>query len=407
MNVEGKRLALFGGNNIEEEVTRFRQKYHISVISFGNDPNARMHQYSDEQCYVDCTDEKIMHQMLKEKRIDGILCCSSEGIIRKAIGFLNHCDYRFYATEDQWNMLMNKRNFKELLKKHHLPAIPEYNEKAEFPIVVKPADNGGSFGITVCDNEEELEKAIEFARINSSSGQVLCEKFLDGEYFQFEIWMQNGKSYLPYVKERIFYPPIGNLPCQPFADIYPSKNIAIVQNELFSGIADIMRECRVENGACMFQGIIQNGVPYIMDTAFRLSGGMDYRMVEKEKGIDLVEAHIQYALTGEFGENFTPLEYPFQHQYVTVCIGLKNGIIAKISGVEEIRNLSSVYDIQQYYQEGDQMIHSGRFLQTAFRVFMKSEEKEIILHDIETIYRTLQILDSEGKSLLLDVPEFR
>ena len=409
--MKGKRLAVFGANNVTEEVTAFARRHGIVLVSVGNVPEAPMHQVSDEQYYYDCTDEATMLQFFKEKHIDGLLSCSGEMAIRKSVGWLPKTGFRYYATPHQWDVLMNKQHFKEACARYGMPAIPGYrleDDNIQFPVVVKPVDNGGSFGITVCHNREELEKAVPKALENSTVGEYICEKFLEGPYFQFEIWRQNGKSYFPYSKGRAFYPAIDQAPQQPFLDLYPSPEADIIST-LYEPLSRLFDDLGVNNGSCMFQGIICDGKPYIMDTAFRLSGGMDFRVVQQDKGIDLVACHIQYALTGQFGDDFSTLNSQLStlnSYYATICVGLKNGHIHTINGIDDVRQLPYVYSLYQYYHEGDTMKYSGLFLQVLCRIFVRASSQQELQHHINAILNLIEVKGDNGCSLLIDYPHF-
>ena len=408
--LKGKRLAVFGANNVTEEVTAFARRHGIVLVSVGNVPEAPMHQVSDEQYYLDCTDETVMLPFFKEKRIDGLLSCSGEMVIRKSVGWVTKTGFNYTATPHQWDVLMNKQHFKEACIRYGMPAIPAFrleDEDIPFPVIVKPVDNGGSFGITVCHDRTEMKEAIAKAIKNSTVGEYLCEKFLEGPYFQFEIWRQNGKSYFPYTKGRVFYPAIGHSPTQPFIDLYPSLEADII-SQLYDPMSRLFDDLGVSNGSCMFQGIISDGVPYIMDNAFRLSGGMDFRVVHEDKGIDLVACYMQHALTGQFGDDFsqtlTSHLSPLTSQYATLCIGLKNGHIHTIRGIDNLRQLPYVYSLFQYYHEGDTMQYSGIFLQVLCRIFVKADNDMELKHYINTILSILEVEDENGHSLLLDYP---
>ena len=54
--LKGKRLAVFGANNVVDEVTAFARQHGIVLVSVGNVPEAPMHKVSDEHYYLDCTD---------------------------------------------------------------------------------------------------------------------------------------------------------------------------------------------------------------------------------------------------------------------------------------------------------------------------------------------------------------
>jgi len=407
--LKGKRLAVFGANNVIEEVTRFAKANGIILISVGNNPEAEMHKVSDEQFYIDCTDETAVKHLFAEKHIDGLLSCSGEAVIRRSVGFIERMGIRYFATAHQWDVLMNKQKFKEYASRFGIKKIPDYDPMSadiDFPVIVKPVDNGGSFGISICNNRQELHNAVEYAKENSLSGNVICEKFIDGDYFQFEIWRQDGKSYFPYTKERLFYAVVGDSPQQPFADIYPSTSDDLIARELYGPMSEIFDSLGVDNGSCMFQGLIWNGYPYIMDTAFRLSGGMDFRVVEKDKGVDLVGSHMEYALTGKFGGDFSALSRPLNMSYATLCIGLKNGIIGKIIGLDKVSQKPYVYSLFTYYAEGDEMKYSGLFLQVLSRIFIRGKDICEVKRHMAEIIQMIEVYDENGEPMLRDYPEF-
>ncbi len=408
--LNGKRLAVIGGNNIMKEVSSFARANGLTVVSFAKSPKSAGHSFSDEKCYVDCTDPDLMLPLMKEKKIDAVLAFSGEQLLRKNVGWLSRSGYYYYATQAQWDVLMNKHHFKRAAAEYGIPTIPEYPvdpvrgtaDVETFPVVVKPADNGGSSGVSICYDEESLTKAIRYALENSVTGDLLCEKYLTGEYFQFEVWMQDGKAYYPYVKERAFYPPIGSYPPQPYVDFYPSSALDLVSECLFSKLESMLLSLGVRNGSCMFQGFIEDGIPYIMDVAFRLSGGMDFKIVQTEKDVDLIASHIQFAFTNRFGTDFSGLCTPWQHAYAVVCLGLKNGTIASIGGLDAVREQPWVFDVLLHYKIGDHITSSGKFSQTGVRLFLEADDKGQLVRRIREITGMLDVRDENGSSMLLD-----
>jgi len=204
----------------------------------------------------------------------------------------------------------------------------------------------------------------------------------------------------------VFYPAIGKSPCQPFIDLYPSPEADIISH-LYEPMSQLFDDLGVSNGSCMFQGIISDGVPYIMDNAFRLSGGMDFRVVHEDKGIDLVACYMQHALTGQFGDDFSTLNSQLStlnSYYATICIGLKNGHIHSIRGIEDVKQLPYVYSLYQYYHEGDTMKYSGLFLQVLCRIFVKADNNVELKQHINSILNILEVEDENRQSLLLNYP---
>lgn len=411
--IKGKRIAVIGGNNIMEDVCRFAKNNSVTVITIASSDASPVHRYSDEQYVADCSNPFVMIPLLKEARIDSIIAISGEKMQRKVVNWIFQSGYRFYATPEQWSILMDKQKFQQYAVQFGIPAIPEYSLRIDhksvltrfpFPVVIKPTDNCGSSGVCICSEDSDLTEAYNNALLFSSNGRVICEKYLKGAYFQFEIWNQNGKSFIPYTKERIFYQPIGQHPPQPFLDIYPSTNSKLLSIALFDRTEKLLQSLGIRNGSCVFQGIINNGNPFIMDTAFRVSGGLDYKVVWEEKGIDLVGAYIQYALSGQFGEDFSELSRPYKYTYANLCVGLKDGVISRIDGVDAIRRLPGLFAVHQCYQEGD-TVRTGAFSQIGLRIFLKAKDRASLIGCIEKALKKLRVENEKGESMLLPFPE--
>lgn len=408
--MKGKRLAVFGANNITQEVMDYSHAHGITVLSVSNDPNAAMHKVSDEQYIMDSTCEEQLMKFFKEQRVDGILSCSAERVIRKSVDFLAKTPYHYYAKPKAWHVLMNKQRFKEYSKRFGIKVTPNYrieDPNIQFPVVVKPAEGAGSIGVTPCHSKEDLASAVEKAIHNSLGvSDYICEKLLQGNIFQLYLWRQRGKTYMASTSGYIAYDLVPGRSHGCVLQIYPAKGENIIYNKLYAPLSAMFDELEVENGSCFFQGIIEDGIPYIFDTGFRLPGSMDYRCVKREKGVDLIGCHIQHALTGRFGEDFSALETPFQHCYAVFSPGLKDGLIDKIRGLDAIADVPGVYCIYRYRKEGDVMTMSGYPVrQDLCRIYVEAPDKNELLKRIHTMMDLLQVENDKGENMLRDYPD--
>lgn len=408
--LRGKRLALIGGKTIRKEVVASARKYGVKLINFGATKAAlKPFLFNAMNKYM----PNATGLLMKAYRIDAVLLIAAEKVIHRNLKWLCRSSYHYYSTEEQWNLLMNKQHFEEKAAQFGITPIPRYPvdgkkqtvpDAVKYPVVVKPAEGSGSAGISICFNEAEVKKALELALRSGDGDGVMCQKFLNGPYFQFEVWMQDGKAYFPYVKERVFYPAAKKCPPQPFVDFYPSAHQELISG-LFPKIDKLMKELNVQNGSCMFQGIIDDGIPYIMDVGFRISGGLDFKVVQRETNVDLIDAHVLYALGGPFGQDFSRLQQPYRNAYAVVCIGLKNGVISRIVGLKDIKEKSYVFDTFQHYDVGYPMKSSGRFAQACFRFFLADENREKLKEDVKELLSLLRIENEKGESMILDYPQ--
>lgn len=411
--VKGKRLLVLGGNTIGTEMRRYADRYGVTIVTAGNDPHALVHRYSDEQHYFDVSDSELLLRFVREAHIDGILSFTSESLLRKTIPAVVATGLPCHYSQERWDTLMDKVRFKEAALRHGVSVLrPLTITDAALlltqgkKVVVKPTRAGGSFGITVCDKVDMLDEAIRMAQKYSSDGSYFIERFLEGDYFQFEIWCSGGKRYMAYTKDRVNYPAEPGCARQPYCDIYPSTRANIYNNVFYEPLCSLFDEIGLTDGSVQFQGIIEaDGVPYIMDVAYRISGGMDFKVPMHAKGVDLVAGQMDYALTGKWMEDLQTLQTSLKGRLMTLSPGIRNGKIAKVEGVEEIKALPYVYDYFQYYKEGEDSNNLGNFLQVFCRIFIEGTSREDLFAKADEIMSLLKIKDESGQDMLLKSPE--
>ncbi|MDD6814731.1 MAG: hypothetical protein PUD60_10110 [Akkermansia muciniphila] len=405
----GARLLVIGGADVVPEIVNYANRRGVKIFTAGNDKSSPIHEVGAECSYIDVTDIEKLRSVIISKNIDGVFSCGNETVIMKTADFLRGL-LPYYVTGKTWSALMNKANFQRLLELYNLPVIPSYSADVAhrfLPVVVKPVDSCGSSGVSKCESSDELSHAIDKAKSISFSDSYLIQPFLQGEYFQFDIYMKSGRAYFPYSKSKLMYEQKEGVN-QQFLDIYPSRSHSFLKEFFLLKLERLLADVGLEDGSCFFEGIIQNGIPYIYDVACRLGGGMDYRVVLHNSGFSLVDSYLDYALGAGFGLGIDHARFEFgRRNYVTVCFGLRNGIIGRISGVDRVLMLPCVYSARQYYEVGDRILSTGRFAQTFLRVFVFSEDASELHEWIAYIVESVRVLDENGENMLLDPPCLR
>ena len=86
----------------------------------------------------------------RKKKLELLEKVQPQYIISHACKYVSDLGLPCYCTENQWNILQNKRSFKSLCEKHGLPVVPSYNitddnieanaDTIDFPVITKPED---------------------------------------------------------------------------------------------------------------------------------------------------------------------------------------------------------------------------------------------------------------------------
>lgn len=75
-----------------------------------------------------------------------------------------------------------------------------------FPLIIKPVDNRGSFGVNKISSELDIESAYEDAMVNSHSRLVIIEEFIEGMHITVDGYIYNGVPLSLAAASKIKYP---------------------------------------------------------------------------------------------------------------------------------------------------------------------------------------------------------
>ena len=94
---------------------------------------------------------------------------------------------------------MNKKTTKLLFEQAGIKVVPEYTkDNIEFPVVIKPNDNGSSFGIYIVNNQEEFDKY--YPQSQKISNDIIIEKYIQGREFTSSILGNDNVETLPIIE---------------------------------------------------------------------------------------------------------------------------------------------------------------------------------------------------------------
>lgn len=177
----------------------FCSKYiGYNVHEMGYDKSPTISSLSDRYIH-------LLNDVCKEHNIDLVLPVDYTVILplSKYSNLLNK-DIKIapYLDEARLRDLNSKWNFSIMLKELGIPQ-PETRllEKAEqansldleYPIIVKPLDRGGSCGIKILENKDDLKEHVSANNVDLDVSPLLCQKFLPGRDLQVFAFASKGK----------------------------------------------------------------------------------------------------------------------------------------------------------------------------------------------------------------------
>ena len=168
------------------------------------------------------------------------------------------------------------------------------------PVIVKPADNGGSRGVTLVRDFDSLNDALDRAFGWSPKQTVLVEQYIEGREFSVESITSNGKHYVLQITDKVTTeaPYFVELAHHQPADLTDKQ-----RNDIVDLTVQLLDALKIENSASHTEiKMDADGIPYIIEMGPRMGGGyISSDLVRLSTGYDYVKGVLEVA-TGQFVE---------------------------------------------------------------------------------------------------------
>lgn len=415
-DTKGKRLLVMGGSMATYAIVQNAQEMGIYVIVADMSDKGPAYRLANEGIKISTTDLDALAAYIRENNIDGVFCGPSEFNIQNTMKLCEMTGLPFYATKQLWDRCGNKESLKNYCKTNGLPFIPEFHfdsiDQVEqcpaemFPVIVKPVDGCSSKGVAVCTNAQQLRDAVGAALEFSTAGKVIVEKYMDngGRLFSFRYILDEGNCY-PYMLMDTYIADPVHKKCLVSAFSYiPSEYGALYMEKADQKVRNMLKNMGLMHGTVFAQALPCDGDFYCHDMGYRLSGGMTYTISETLTGINDMKMMIRYALGGPIcTEEEIAMMNPVSTGKVIgqLMLPLNAGTIAKISGVEEIKNDPAVINYIQYYHEGDTIPESaiGTLGQHFGRIFIEADCKENLVAIVNRLQDGVSVQSEDGTEL--------
>ncbi len=286
----------------------YKQAYELGykIYSFDRDPDSPCKKYVHHFYPVSYQNIDEVVRICKENGVKGVISFSAE----TALPYVNAVarELKSPGNSIECEMFMqNKYTMRERLKECGV-SIPEYQivhnynivEDFEYPVIVKPTDNGGSRGITKVENKECLLPAIEWAMKFARNGQVLIEKFIEGREFSVEYISHKGKHYFVAITDKVT---TGSPHFVELEHHQPANITSEIAAEIKKLTEDTLDALKVYSSTSHTEIKMDvSGELYLIETGARMGGDfITSDLVKLSTGYDFVKGAIDLAID-EFTE---------------------------------------------------------------------------------------------------------
>lgn len=213
-----------------------------------------------------------------------------------------------------------------------------------FPVIVKPVDGNASRGVRRVVSPEELNAAFELASQASNAGPVLIESYLEGEEFNVDGLVFNGRYIPGAVTGKIRSP----LPYRYDEAIFTPGASPELEERIFGAVAKALKCIGFTLGTTHIEVIVTLENVYIVEMAGRPGGGrIPSDLIPLAYGMDYMADSLRIA-AGKLPTS----KRLFRKGSVLQWLKAKPGTVREIRGLEQAANTPGVHDICLQASEG-------------------------------------------------------
>ncbi len=412
-----KKLLILGGMKKSCQIVdqAKRMGIHTVITDYYEADKAPAKSAADESFLISATDVDGVVGLIRREHIDGVITGFADVLIPAYAAICEKAGLPAFFTPHQADIFLNKNLYKPVLKKYGVPTPSSYviSEQTiisscefSYPVIVKPVDNCGSRGCSICRDEEELLLHLPNAFAFSASKKLMVEEYIEGPEATAFFVIQDGNVYFSALGNRHVENHQGDGVIRlPLGYSFPSSLTEYYSEQIAPKVADMLKGEGIANGMLYMQCIIKDGVPMVYDLGLRLSGSLEYHMFEAACGFNPLEMMINFAVSGTMGASIKDKVDPYLcGKYGWNVSALRGiGTVKTICGAEELRNLSDVVHVDIAHEDGHILTEAdkGTLKQISCRFIGLSESKEAMCRTANKITSTYDALDEDGNSLLL------
>lgn len=414
---EGKKLLILGGNPETSALVRLANDMGIKTIVTSGRHTDDAKKYSWKSFDVDGMDVPGIIALAREEQVDGVLVGVADILVPSYCKVCDALGFPCYATQQIVDVFAFKDVFKSTCERYGIHGIPEYyldtnmNEsdiaKIQYPVMVKPVDNGGGVGMTVCYNESELRPAVEKALNASKQKRFIVEKYMQCEDMGMYYTFKDGVCSASCIYDRYTTDEQPGLSRVCLGGTYPSKHMKEYFERMHNNACRMFRDIGIQNGVLMLSAFYENGEFYVYDTGFRLQGEAPHLLINAIQGFDQREMLIRFALTGSEGElDLEIADDPMLRGKwaATLWFLLRKGTITKIEGLDAWLDDPRVVANAQRLHEGDVVPEEwiGNEKQVMTRLYLVCDSKQELADALAEYMDKVKALDENGNQMILN-----
>jgi biotin carboxylase len=400
-----KKAIVLGGTDDHIrliEILRVRG-YYVILVDYYENPPARS--FADEHIRESTLDKDLVLEIAKLHKVHLVVTACIDQALLTACYVAEKLKLPTPFNYNTALRVTNKAYMKQRMVDTGIPTsrfvVTESPKDVEvndltWPLMVKPVDSNGSFGVRKVNNIKELEAYLEVALNISRSGRAIIEEYKAGKEISVDVFIENKKATIVMMSQ-LRKKSINKNVNLIFQTLIPPEisdktkaKIEVVANKIAENFT-------INNSPLLMQVIVDdNDEINIIEFAPRIGGGSKYRTIQTITGVDMV-SHVLDSFLGikshvvvKSGNFF----YSRSHIYALP------GRLGQVKHINRLIDDGTIEEFIHYKTEGMEIGENYASRDRIGSFFVRAENTEILKNKINKAISTLEVIDLNGKPIM-------
>lgn len=399
-----KALVLGGTEDHIRLIEILKQKgYYVYLVDYYLNPPAAIS--ADTHIRESTLDKEYILQLASQLNVDLVISSCIDQALPIACYVGEKLNLPIPFSYETSLIATNKQKMKTLMSnirvqtpKHIIISdIKDINSNSlNFPLIVKPVDSNGSYGVKKTHNLKELYKYASEAMQISREKKIIIEEFVEGIEISVDAFINEGKSTILMLTQLNKYQ-INNNTNSIYQSIIPAVISDNATEKIRTYIDIIAAKLNLENTPFLMQVLVNNDEVNIIEFSPRIGGGSKHKTINKVIGFDILHASIN-----SFFKKATIIKKTDIDKFFSRChLYVKPSIFNKIELPENILIRESIEEIVMYKTRGMKIGSSFASRERVGSVLVSGDSLNSLKSEIELIMNSIKIYDENGNDVFM------
>lgn len=394
-----KKIMILGASILQLPAIEKASELGLEVIAVDMNPEAVGFKVPGVVKEVISTiDTPGILEAARRHQINGIMTIATD-MPMQSVAVVSHEMGLIGVSEDTALKATNKAFMRDALKEAGVPvplyfrvkgkdafrAAVEKVRAAGYKCIVKPADNSGSRGVDLLEENSDLDVAYDYSIYYSRGGEIVVEEFMEGPEVSVETIAVDGDVHVIQITDKLttgapYFVEMGH--SQP-SQLSEEKRRRIAEVAVAANKA-----IGIQNGPSHTEIKVTKEGPKIVELGARLGGDcINTHLVPLSTGVSMVECSIRIAL----GEK-PDLEPKLSKGSAIRYLKTGTGTVKEIKGVDDAEMIEGVIQVSIVHGIGEQLGEIKSSIDRAGFVIAQADDAQKAVEIAEEGIKQIEII---------------